>query len=326
MDDHWAMRSLGNPEPAVWAPEIPADTDVVWHYTNTEGLIGILSAGPALRATHYRFLNDTEELEYGFCLLEQLWQEYGAQLAPDQDLQGLVDGAIAYARSSTTRRELYVACASLTRDSLAQWRGYAGGAGYSIGFKAHQDMHVQGFSSVALTPAHEVGEARIPDPFDVRIPPAWRRVVYDQGEQEVLLLDVLRYLVGDIGGSGMSCDAAETLAEYLITNLLYVKHPAFQEESEVRAVTAFSPRYRRQFRAGAYGVTPFVTLMGRDKDNLNPGTSVHEQISENRLDVAEVMVGPCSDREAAALGAALLLETQGMVDAVVSRSSAPYRQ
>lgn len=322
----WSTSSLGSSRPAVWAPVVPPECNVLWHYTNSAGLIGIVSGGPAIRATHYRFLNDTEELEFGFRMLTDLWDDQSAQLAPDQDLRDMVESAIAYARSSTTGRELYVACASLARDSLAQWRGYAGGNGYAIGFRAHQDMHVERVSPPLAREEPDMETIGPPHSFDMRIPPTWRQVVYDRLGQQSLLLGVLEYVVADIRKSGIACDVAESLAEYMITNLLYVKHPAFSEEEEVRAVTAANPKFRRQFRESAYGATPFVTFIGRTEKILLPDMRTQDQIACSGLDIVEVMVGPCSDMEAAELGAELLLENQKISSAVVSRSDAPFRQ
>jgi hypothetical protein len=41
------------------------DDELLWHYTGVAGLRGIVE-GKAIRATHYRYLNDTSEFVLAF--------------------------------------------------------------------------------------------------------------------------------------------------------------------------------------------------------------------------------------------------------------------
>ena len=54
-------------------PQAAADNDpaLLYHYTDSKGLLGIFETGK-LRATEARYLNDATELEYGLGLAEEV--------------------------------------------------------------------------------------------------------------------------------------------------------------------------------------------------------------------------------------------------------------
>ena len=53
--------------------------DLLFHYTNAGGLLGILSTS-RIWATNYRFLNDSSEIAYGAAIFEAVVQERSAQV------------------------------------------------------------------------------------------------------------------------------------------------------------------------------------------------------------------------------------------------------
>ena len=123
--------------------------DVLYHYTNDAGLIGILSHRE-IWCSNVLYLNDSLEWQYGVDLFEEMLQEIiDGKVAP----LNLLDAAWAkqikqkfggyYAAqkhaSMNTFAPCYAASFSEEPDSLQQWRGYSTrGARYAIGFRTEQ--------------------------------------------------------------------------------------------------------------------------------------------------------------------------------------------
>jgi hypothetical protein len=128
------FRGISN---EAWTSKIASPDDEIpqlFHYTNAAGLLGILSSG-SLWATHFQFLNDTSEMQYGL------------------DGARAVTSTLAEQGSEAKRRFLgdteerldhlfehkivppYVFSFCRLGDLLSQWREYGGGgSGFSIAF------------------------------------------------------------------------------------------------------------------------------------------------------------------------------------------------
>lgn len=118
---------------------------LLYHYTNTAGMLGILRTG-ALWATDVEYLNDSKELLYGRDEVVSALLEEASRLNPDGlgGMTGDDDSSratiMASAAHSLTEEEHrsywgpYVACFSEEGDVLSQWRGYAASHGWALGF------------------------------------------------------------------------------------------------------------------------------------------------------------------------------------------------
>lgn len=96
--------------------------DIIYHYTSNDVLLKIL-AGKCLRMSSRHHLNDTQEGEQFFALLEK------HESRPDKN-------KIDAIRQALIPFEFFVTCFSAENDLLSQWRGYAGnGTGVAIGFR-----------------------------------------------------------------------------------------------------------------------------------------------------------------------------------------------
>jgi DUF2971 family protein len=105
---------------------------VVYHYTIASGFEGILRES-TIRATNLTYMNDRSELEYGRRVVERtLHREINTSAG---NLRVLLKSA-ADALDEVTLAEVYVACFTLLKDNLGQWRAYGAATGerYSIGF------------------------------------------------------------------------------------------------------------------------------------------------------------------------------------------------
>lgn len=96
--------------------------DPIYHYTSNDVLIKILD-GQSLRMSARHHLNDTQEGEQFFTLLEK------HDSRPDK-------AKIEAIRRTLAPYEFFVTCFSSEQDLLSQWRGYAqNGTGVAIGFR-----------------------------------------------------------------------------------------------------------------------------------------------------------------------------------------------
>lgn len=133
---------------------------IIWHYTSAEVLVEFLKDDSFFYGTHYKFLNDGKEIEYGRklfsdCLAEVPELKQYAQQLLGEDISPFDD--------------VFVMCFSHMRDDLYQWRSYTPNGGYAIGFLMQGiDKSVRDFKekNEPKIPPH----GRKPEPYkDIRL-------------------------------------------------------------------------------------------------------------------------------------------------------------
>jgi hypothetical protein len=129
------------PEVTTRSEVVLTELDTVYHYTTPAGFTGILKECK-LRAADARFLNDSEELKYG-------WDEFRSTLAERVKAGTQYSQAYAAEREAIKRvnaenldlMDVRVFSASFTElpDDVSQWRSYASdGYGVALGFDIKQ--------------------------------------------------------------------------------------------------------------------------------------------------------------------------------------------
>lgn len=247
----------------------------LYHYTNAAGLAGILSSS-AFWATDVLFLNDAAELSD----LEAVAGTWAAHL--------VVDESTLRADIMSLGPAVRVACFSQSRDSLSQWRGYAGG-GYALEFDGPE--------------------------FILKYPGAgsMQKVIYGESEKHALLdrvedrLDRIAPKVSEVSKGDV--DAADLRPIVYATLAPVFKHPAFEEEAEVRFInrsSASDPDHKT--RASGDLLLPYVEL----KIELGALKAIH--------------VGPGEHMRLAETGVRRLLHKHELGEAVrVVQSDIPFR-
>jgi hypothetical protein len=110
-----------------------ATPDTLWHYTDAQGLYGIVS-GSRLRFGDARFLNDRTERKYGALILEAVFDE-----VVRNDSTGAAADFRNLTRALNLNERLYVCSLSANKESISQWQRYgADGNGYCIGFATRE--------------------------------------------------------------------------------------------------------------------------------------------------------------------------------------------
>ncbi|MER5837600.1 hypothetical protein ABT116_44380, partial [Streptomyces sp. NPDC002130] len=145
------------------------ENDILYHYTNFGGFSGIIKS-QKLWGTDIKYLNDAQELKYSAGLMAEIFHSLAQELpdlteeerrecgdfftteGPDHrdpsylgpkkhalraaawSLAALVDESQPQMPYDWKWANGYVTCFTTERDSLGQWRGYAGGDGFAVGF------------------------------------------------------------------------------------------------------------------------------------------------------------------------------------------------
>ena len=113
--------------------------NVVWHYTNGSGFLGILQSSK-LYASQVAALNDAKETEYATDLFKQAINQLIGEKKGDVDAVNFLTSVLDFVKDepdNPTRgiSKFFVTCFSADGDDVNQWMKYARGDGrYAIGF------------------------------------------------------------------------------------------------------------------------------------------------------------------------------------------------
>ena len=161
-------------------PEFTAPAEHAWHYTDAAGLMGIVTS-QKLFASATEVVNDSSEVTYGIELVRRVWKEVSEQSNFPPANVAYIAEALSDDWPNYIADSIFIVSASEEPDLLGQWRGYAGGDGFAIGF----DLESTGWRCLA--------PARVSPVF----PHGWRKVTYNTDQQRELVEAHLRaYLAG----------------------------------------------------------------------------------------------------------------------------------
>lgn len=285
----------------------PAPPELLFHYTNSGGLIGILRSS-RLWATNFRFLNDNSEVAYGVTMFESIVKDRLAD-SKNEIISKFLERTLCTANAFDGMFDCYITCFCEDDDLLNQWRVYAGsGGGFSIGLKS-KEIGIRW------------GDRGPIQDFILR------KVLYNEREQKNLISEVIDSTVqvlaeategSTIEESGnliASCCqfVRASIADYLI----FFKHPAFDVENEWRLchIVSSNQQDHVEFRDGPYGLTPYVEL------DISPMAGVHT----NQLPISHITHGPVSNPTNARFALRTLLKAKKYSSVSVAESKLPMR-
>jgi hypothetical protein len=274
------------------------DNQLRYHYTDTNGLLGIITTN-RIWATDIRFLNDPSEGQY---LPQTLLKTMRDWLNPlNSDHLAVVERIeLELQRKEDPSNTLSVSFCK-NGDLLSQWRGYGSfGAGYAIGFRFGMGVpHPQ----IALY--HDVFYGDFP----------YHEVAAD-------LVDIYATAASKHGNHGI--DLCSEAASVIKTIAYSCKHPSYSEEQESRMIAAYQkdskPSFHHevpiQFRPGGSNVIPYAPMA------LN---LMRSGGAAPLLPIERIVVGPGVDFERNRLSVSQLLEEHDYKDVEVVRSELPFR-
>jgi hypothetical protein len=274
----------------------------VWHYTNADGLIGILTTGK-IWSTQVTCVNDNLEQRYFGDLIHAAVRARRA-LNTNKTLDVML--RVADEALSTTdfaAASHFVACFSEVEDDLGQWRGYGSGeCGYAIGFRPDGILEaLKSRPSALLLPMN-----------------------YEDSKHKFLVEDVMRiaevyFLDGLKRGLSEERWAKEFLAafsEALDIFACVIKHPKFSGAAERRITTHLQVDEHKllQFRQKR-------TLLARHLPlDLTQGAD-----GVKRLPITRIYVGPGPAQQVSKISVGDLLLQSGYSGVPVEKSNVPYR-
>jgi hypothetical protein len=315
-----------------------AEPELLYHYTDHNGLIGILT-NRCIWATDIRYLNDWSEGKLVWNSLfdelnsrvditnEQVFELFGIPYKqPEGKPERRIDGdTFTSALSSAvfvTTQDAFVASFSEHGDRLSQWRAYSGnGVGFSIGFERNYLR--------AISESYMRGRAdRIFDTSSQLVQCEYVHANSSSSTMKELVKKSVDAFINDVGtssesprmegGEGFQSTSAIALRRFLLLGVLssITKDSGFSEEAEWRLAFLLnrnSAHAGLKFRASRSVPVPYLEIP------LN--------FDEFPSGIRRVIVGPCDQQrsEAATESAKMLLRQSGIKEAGVDSSVIPYR-
>lgn len=226
-----------------------ATPDVLYHYTTSAGLLGILSSR-ALWTSNVLFLNDAEELlhasEGTVAAMSAKADELKARLDrgepefPNRPLLAIMEGIIMRLKQlqegGRLWGEVYVTCFCEDGDLLSQWRGYAGSDGYALGFDVALLQPIESTAYMGMNLA---------------------QVKYGLTEAIDEITDLAESI--DPGSGNHPGVQADHKFLTVLRQLSQVKNPGFREEREWRLLNISDEKRDLRFREGPSGLIPYKT-------------------------------------------------------------------
>lgn len=268
------------------------DGSLLWHYTSTEGFVGIIK-NQSIWASDIRYMNDPTEVRHTFNSLYNFLR--GKALSGVQSRTMNVFGNILDNISYIPVGMNFLACFSTDGNRLSQWRAYGGSKGYSVGFDpAILEKWYEDFNSECSRGSSQHSFVDPTQDFAAFISP----VEYNDRNKSIVLqgfwhacTDFVEKNNIDLGKSSWGEAMAKLIFHFLMRNALIFKDRHYSEENEYRLIviskqTDEIPKLNSVptgmlFRSGAYGLVPFYALRITEKVN-----------GKELMPIRKVLVGP----------------------------------
>lgn len=254
----------------------------LWHYTNTQGMLAIV-ADKVIWATDAEYLNDAQELRYAREHVSREFRSARERIAaqaqrpatddPDANVALILSSALGavedFDPSSASHTHVFVACFCEEGDLLSQWRGYAAGSGFALGFDA---------ACLAGAKLKALPKAELP--VTMR---GLRRVSYGDSELVQRVDQIMKGIIG------RPTSHPGTLGDHIgrdeiLPMLAEFKHPAFAEEREWRLVATDRYGATVPFRSGPLGPTPYVAFdFGDALVEVKVGPGPHQALRQKAI-------------------------------------------
>ncbi len=243
--------------------------NILYHYTSLGTVMKIVEGG-SLWATDIRFLNDVAEMNHTVHLLHSAINQREKDSTSNTQL--LVQLREWLSHRLNDGHMIFVVCFTTNGNLLSQWRSYCPTAtGVSVGFDAEK------VNTSATGQSFRLGKCV----YDVDV----------QRKISTTILDAIESLAQKRGEnkdrskrhpSNSFHDVFEEIEADLLQIAALLKHPAFHEEEEWRAVSSVTTNYVEapiEYREGHSMLVPYI--------NFHMPEAV-----DRRLDIEHVFLGP----------------------------------
>jgi len=270
--------------------EVP---NILYHYTDSDGLRGILTSGK-IWTTEIHYLNDKSEIQLAFKYIRneiEAQKKGNDKVRTDEELDLMVE-------SLNVVEEMNMSVASFTEngDQLSQWRGYSEvGNGYSLGLYGHELLN------------------NIRKDINYRLLPC----VYD----EKIQMQMVKELVNLTPVLGVKSDpdysssllVQTTFGNAAVSLAAIIKSGGFKEEKEWRLIGPTHLFFDAKFRPGNFTMIPYW-----------------EYDFDVETTLESVIIGPTpevelSERAVAGLISSIFPKNSRLINSI-KHSSIPYRK
>jgi Protein of unknown function (DUF2971) len=272
------------------------DVPIIYHYTDTKGLIGILSEGQ-LWATDIRYLNDSSELRHAEEVQRQLLGEIITESLDGSLQKKLAMRAWESKHPFKGVEKTSVVCFCAEDDLLTQWKTYGSwGSGFSIGFNRKKLESAVALPTPSLTELLTIfgsTEANL------------ARVRYSEEHQKNELRRAFNRYRESLSAEPTPSEiakCADAIANNAALSASRFKHPAFESEKECRIVISSSAAISDLglfFRPSSRTVIPYM------KTPKQP---------DSKLPVVSITIGPTLDQKLSHQSVLALLIARGYYD------------
>ena len=274
--------------------------EVLYHYTNQSGLLGIFKS-KTLWATNLYYLNDSSELHHAVNLVKKMIPIHIELPSGYFDLTQQILDTLEW----TELANIFVASFSKDPDTLSQWRAYGSeNGGFSIGFNYAKLNRVADHQEFGL-----------------------KKCVYDEHDQKKTIIPMLQGLARSIDDElkDVPTKDSATIKEILEKHVrdFFVgflpiaptfKSCHFDKEEEWRLVSPTYYSYNHpnvQFRVGKSMITPYFKFdLTKETDNLP---------------IDEIIIGPTPHEELSRKSVEQLVYKHGLSECKVNPSKIPFR-
>jgi hypothetical protein len=310
----------------------------VFHYTDSAGLLGILSS-KSLFATDYRYLNDVTEGSMIRQLILPIFEAEIAEITPKLLAQGFLQKRIyddygaeihrlqaegvyrAFVKTLDLTSPLFVLSfckhtepKTIEHGLLSQWRAYAGSAGFAIEFDEVQldalmndEITTFAFPAIRSTDVLYTEYAKLFDP-----------TAYSGVAGEVIRLSFEPQDASKITGRK---ELDPVFVDFCKT-APFLKHEGFEEEKEYRIAAG---------RLSADKIQPGAPIIEkeikfRSKDGLVIPYIEFFKNSKHALPITSIIVGPHPSQDKQEAAVRMALDANGFSKATVRLSEIPFRR
>lgn len=259
------------------AEQSNASPEMLWHYTNTKGMLGILRSGK-IWATHMQFLNDASEMQYAGDQLRRAIFNNKQKVSSDlQFLQDLLNTIRNY-----LSLHICVVSFSETKNELSQWRAYGGESGsFALGFKPKMLKDYSNKQKSAVFKLYKCfyGEPEKPEhPAKCEICEKFVSAALREFHQVAKTQKDTTEMIRSI------CEKA---GKKFLEIAPLIKHPDFKQEAEWRLVSGILDLETKpiHFREGKTCAVPYTefSLIDEVSENTAPA---------NFRNCVQVLIGP----------------------------------
>lgn len=320
----------------------------LWHYTNLDGLKGILSS-QTLWATNYRYLSDSSEFLHSQSIIYQevlpkvldvikneckknshtqkIIEAYGgitsiAEIETNETIRDILFEALLNSPNLPQIPFVLSFCKASEEDTflqenglLSQWRGYGKDGGYAVIFD--MEKLINEFSKERNSFYHGISTHG-----DVVYEPDKLAIKDDLKKS----LEIISKYVYKVYRFRLYREAAGEEINSLFLCMALLKHKGFKEEAEYRFCTM---TYCKEAQHNQYFVKDRnksfkEVLMRNDGGTFVPYIEMFERSSKLKLPLKKVCIGPHRDKKLRAESIKIYLNSIGLNHIEVICSEIPY--